>query len=341
LILLMADLVWPVLGLFAGSLLSVLLDSILFLLRLFGRELAPVLETTHLSAVLVVMTYILIVAAVWALQSRPVRRAAVIWAAVLLNVGLLLGVVNTFSTTYDKEIFVFKVPGGIGTMLSDPAAGSHDLVICGLRAGDYQVDDVILNPVLQYCGVDRLHYLFLLNADYGAIDDILRLAEARRADCIYVSPFLTHSLADALNQRSNLEAPFEIAPLTGSFAASYAPGYFPVDRGLLTDLGDCQLLIAADIDSKAIWDKGLTKPRVVVVGGQLKLTDDRLAAPAGIHLSQLVCAGVAGQPTGGYESRIIGSEEVPRGEIWDLNCLGNLKLGVIGDQIYPVFFGLD
>ena len=84
--------------------------------------------------------------------------------------------------------------------MTSPGRESGDLVVTGLREGDYALEERILLPKLRRAGMTSLSRLFLLSSDFGALDDILRLTDSIRIDSLLIAPGLEASLRDILAQ---------------------------------------------------------------------------------------------------------------------------------------------
>jgi ComEC/Rec2-related protein len=208
LILLVADLIWPLLGIFVGSLLNLVLGSVVQALQLLGGDRMPVIKTAALLpeglwGVVTVAAYLLIIGLILSLAAVRARKAILFGVIGAVNIFLLFGAVHGRQSD-QWTIHFTTVPGGVAALVSQPSGGVSDLILTGLQASEYQIDTSILGPWLAAKGVNRLHAIFVLSAEYGAIDDCLRLGAVYRADTVTFPATLRHSVADVVLPDSSL-----------------------------------------------------------------------------------------------------------------------------------------
>lgn len=202
LLLLTADLIWPLLGAFIGSWLDLLLNSVVWVLAAMGGEQIPVIKTGSLlqsefGSVLVVGSYFLIVLLALAIKHQSARRIALFAIVIYVNAGLVWSVVG--AVDHDRyQLECQAVPGGVAVLIRSGDIERADLVITGLSRRDYPLDERILDPWLEQLGVRRLKGVFIMSADYVALDDIIRFISKHRASALYVNRDLASSVADAL-----------------------------------------------------------------------------------------------------------------------------------------------
>ena len=200
--LLLCDLVWPLLGAFAGSLLDLVLRGVVGLLHLMGGEHIPVFDMglrlqTTAGLLGVVVSYILLVMLVAALYNKAWRRRLVISGAVLANAILVLSVVA--STGDDSPCLeCLSVPGGVAVISRQGDAPRADLLISSLRERNYQIDSSVIGPMLRERGIDRIGVLAVIESDYGAIDAFLRLSDDYRAERLVLGESMRPSVIDRL-----------------------------------------------------------------------------------------------------------------------------------------------
>jgi ComEC/Rec2-related protein len=201
LVLLMAHAIWPLLGLFVGSLVNRLLLAVIWVLDRFGGDHMPVIETQAVlpdSALtpLAILAYVLIVVAALAVVSPRVRRLAAILIVILINAVLLLLVIGTSRSGH--RITVHSVPGGAVAVVETLANSHADLIVLGTRGRPYPIDERIIKPML--AGVYRLDRIFLLSAEYDALEDYFQLACDLKVDTLFAAEWLRPTLAEISNR---------------------------------------------------------------------------------------------------------------------------------------------
>jgi len=202
LVLLIADLIFPLLGLMVGSLINKLLLLVVWVLDQFGGEQTPVYELSRelpeiASVALIMLAYLLIVLLALAFRNHRARRLSVFVTILTVNIGLGFFI---FSHGHEVRGWVSfcKLPGGVATVVSRDGTGEADLILTGLSGRKYPVEERILKPMLNDLSIEKLSSLFVINAEYDALDDIIRLAHLYRPDTLYVYQTLGPGFSDVL-----------------------------------------------------------------------------------------------------------------------------------------------
>jgi ComEC/Rec2-related protein len=204
LILLAADLIWPLLGSFVGSLVDFWMQGLVAVLQWFGGEGAPILHPGHLvqsSFVLpvILLAYVLLVVLTFAITSVRARKLAVMLALVVANVAAIVLLFAAFRSN-DAKAAVERVPGGVAAIIWQDDTDRPDLIITGLDRQSYSLRERIFQPMLYRHGVTRLSRLIILGADYDALEDVLQLSAASRVDTLFAGQDLQASIEDIRRQ---------------------------------------------------------------------------------------------------------------------------------------------
>ncbi|RME21510.1 MAG: ComEC/Rec2 family competence protein, partial [Candidatus Zixiibacteriota bacterium] len=204
-VLLLAHLIWPLLGLWVGSLLNPLLMLIVHLLGIFGGDRVPMFTVTEwfsrtMLLVVVLTFYLLLFVAILAMTSRRARRVFVFLSLGVANVSLVL-MLMLFGPPA-LHILSRSVPGGVAVLVHTEGKTAGDLVLTGLARKDYSLDERVLTPLLTDHGVRKLDRLIVSAADYGAIDDLLRLAERFHVGQLLIADRLRSSFTDVFRMSS-------------------------------------------------------------------------------------------------------------------------------------------
>ncbi|UCC43054.1 MAG: ComEC family competence protein [Candidatus Zixiibacteriota bacterium] len=204
---LVAHLVLPVLGAFAGSLVNQLLMLVLGALRVFGGDHVPVIQfeygwPAYLAVPVVLMSYLVIVAGSLSMRSLSARRFAIVLILLMANGAAAVGLWRSAGSPREL-LTVHQVPGGIAAIVHREGTETADLVFAGLRGKPYPIDARIIAPKLMQQGISRLNSIFVLGADFDAVDDIVRLAGSYAAAGLYVTEslgpsFYDHILSDSI-----------------------------------------------------------------------------------------------------------------------------------------------
>ncbi len=323
--LLAADLIWPIFGLMVGSIVNIWLKWVVVVLTWFGGDNIPVvdvsaLSTTKGSAAVVILIYTLLVLVGWSFSSRRARRWLVFAVLLIVNAGLITAAVGG-SNRETARVEIESVPGGVGAMVYWPGTVAPDLILTGLDARRYELDEKILLPMLQRQGEACINRLFLLSADYNALDDVLRFAQTTRAVALYVNAELRSSMED---QRRSYGYPADTSAMNywGSRDDScVAPGYYP-SGGCLSLRFDRSLIRFVNRRSDLSADPGPGASATLVIGTPWRgRPDDWIELHRGGY-DKIVCSKIAQSPGSAYSEPAREADNVPPDYLYDLSQSG-------------------
>jgi len=164
LILLIAYLILPYLGLWAGSILNLLIHATLALLRIFGSGETGLLFKQNIPGIALCVYYAFLVIISLALYSRRLRRVAVLFALLTANLILITG---GGRAEKDRCFTVLSVPGGI---VSVNRAGTTQMILSDLTLKDYSITERIIGPYLESQNIapDKI---FVLSTGYQCMKE--------------------------------------------------------------------------------------------------------------------------------------------------------------------------
>jgi len=330
--LLVIDLVIPIFSPWVGPLLEQLMRLILLAVEGFGGDHVPLLTTGQPSPVLTVVLYVLLVMIVLAVSRPRLRRWTVI--AIMTTIIAVVGVsqLKTGQNDVVREYFVFRNSGGTAVLKTEPGSPSADLIILGARAQRYPLEERILAPALTAVGADRLGWLIVCDADYAALDDLLRLATSCEADSVGLAEHLYRA---CLDQNRLVESPTDVGRLIqlGDAGVVSDDSVKLVAEGLV--IVDPPLVIKhahrPAAQSTGTVSDSLFRVTIVSVPAGLSLSEASDWLDDGVNL--IVCAKVE-QPV---------SPDIPvsgAGErLWDLRRDGTVRIQIRADSTRVVEFG--
>jgi hypothetical protein len=232
-ILLLADLIWPVLGLLVGSWLSLELNFIVDCLKFFGGENIPVVKigmaASQASLIFFVIGfYLFLILIGQSLKKKIYRRWAVISILLLLNTLLVFQVMAGLKKTR-MLAECLKVPGGIMTCIYQQKAGQGDLIITGLSRKDYSIKDRIIDPWLERRRISRINKIFVQSIEYGAIEDLLEIIRKYNIHDIYIKSNCRSSFEEVRMQSNISFKDREVVFYGGLSGLEPYKGYFLSD----------------------------------------------------------------------------------------------------------------
>lgn len=265
LFLLLADLIFPLLGAVVGSWLNVLLNLILTMVEFMGAENVPLLKIPEVSIVVILFLYAYLFFTVWSLQKRTVRKYIVLSLLVLVNVAFGGEIINSFDNETKARVTLFSVPGGVSAIIQKPKSDYADIVITGLSAKKYPIEERIIYPQLERSGITQINSLFLLSAEYGALDDILHLTEKYMVKEVYLNRYLIRSFEDVLKNGMVNPRKFELTVYSDIQADIQREGYYPSQVELLLNFVTTQIVFSDRLRPEYFQTAG-DKEKILVIG---------------------------------------------------------------------------
>jgi competence protein ComEC len=228
LFLLLLNLILPILALWFGGVLDLLFLAVLYFVDLFGNQKTVLLKVHNWTILWVTAFYFLLFLFVNTLNNKKARRILVISSIILLNLFLIDKFILSNNQTAN-QVSMFSIPGGIVSLIDYKS--SSDLIITGINNRDYKIEEKIIYPKLEELEVKNIKRLFVLSADYSAIDDLIRLISNYKIDSVYLDDGILNSFKDNL-QREVANNFINLMSL-GTFSDNISqPGIFSINDGI-------------------------------------------------------------------------------------------------------------
>lgn len=334
LVLLLADLIWPILGLLVGSVVNLLLSVILRLLHLLGGESmvvfkpAGLLPEGWLSWVTVALYVVMILIAGF-LGRKQLRKVMLITGLVALNIGLIAGVISSLHDS-GPLMEVSSVPGGVAVLVHEPGSDQGTMILSGLRMTDYAIDEKVLDPWLESRGVTRLTSVFVTVCAYGAIDDVLRLANMYHASCVYVHESLRSSFVDVVPAMSDpLTDTIPVRGYSHEIPDTVGDGIYACDLGVLVRAGDCSALISDRVVEAHFHWIPTCRRHILVIGERWQPSAADWIALHSRGTSMIICSKIAQHLPAERGADESSPDEVVPDYLYDLNRLGSVRVSLV------------
>ncbi len=328
-IVVMADLIWPVLGLFAGAIVSIILELLLRLVALFGEPSLPsfkIPEAAHSGVVVAatILIYVIIAFAAVAISSRWARRA-IVWLGVLGCLGAVL-LSLTAGSVPEETLRLTTIPGGVAAVRIQGGSNTGDLIIHGISDREYSISDRILTPWLFRLGVERIDKCFVMNAEYRSLEDIFALNDSIPVAEFHFPNATRQSVADVLSHSGK----GDIVAGVRYFSAADAPtgeqsGYYTGPTGLRLVMSKGAIWFAGELSLESLGPGGSSGPLFVVLGERIR--DFRLGG-------SLMRAGVRGVVCASIEQPNLRSGAIPTDSPTSVGPNFWIDLRAIGELVF-------
>jgi hypothetical protein len=185
----------------------------------------------------------------------------------LLLVNLALGL-QLGSAPRCDSLDVFKIPGGVCSVLKRPNSAAADMIITGVPGRSYQIDEKILAPALVALEVDKINNLVILSAEFWAIDDLLRLASKYEVEHLYVRADNKAAFTDVAGSMGvpfdSLSTVYFSGPI--KFAEPLRDGWRVGGDGAELTVGSVRIMFVDYPDQRVLERLRPRPPDVLVVG---------------------------------------------------------------------------
>jgi len=329
LVLLAADLIWPLLGSFIGSIVDLWMQGLVAVLHWMGGGNVPIIHLGRLvdspfALPAILIAYLLMMVTAIAITSVRARRLAVILAIVAANVAVAIALGATFLSA-DARVAVERVPGGVAAIVWTGNTTKPDLIITGLSRQSYPLDERVLQPMLHRHGSEKLSRLILLNADYSALKDILRLSATLGVDTVYAGRDLAASIGDIRKGMgdSTLQAPVRF--FGGQSTALEQSGYSLSQDRITWRLNGTQFDIVDQVRFNSLMSSAVQPGGTLVIGVQWYPSADDWIRLSQAGYERIICAKIEQPSESPWPDAELGLDALPD-YLYDLSRSGPVTI---------------
>jgi len=330
LLLLAADMVLPILGSFAGSLVDLWLNTVVSVLEFFGGETMPVISTSILpkstsGALIVVCLYLLLVLLVFSLTRKSARRLTV--ATIIVSANVILGAVVAASFDHRLTTLEFRsVPGGVAIIVQDQNRDNPDLILTGLSQRDYDLDKTILSPLLEELGIHQLGRVFLLSGDYDTLDDLLRMAVQSNAAGLYVDRHLYRSVTDVQINSADTLPTLDVIAISDRKIGFDQAGLYPSTGEVCVNLGHSLLVVTRELRTRHFEPVDFNGSVTLVIGTKWTPAPDDWIRLRQAGYERIICTTFEQSGDQAWPDSELNPDKTPPIYISDLSRFGSLRL---------------
>ncbi|MEW5795619.1 MAG: ComEC/Rec2 family competence protein [Candidatus Zixiibacteriota bacterium] len=330
LVLLVADLIWPLLGAWVGSLVNLWLNAVVIVLQVFGGDHMPVLGAgalfaSSLGSLIVVFIYVLLTLTVVAIVRTWARKVVVFGVLLAANAYLVAGVAASLDGD-SARLRIERIPGGLSVTLSTPEQADGDLVITNLTRTAYAADSSMLVPNLRRQNVSRLRHLVVLAADFDAMDYILRLAQRFSADTIWIARGLAGTVSDAQGFRRDIAYAGAIVPFGGRIDSTGRSGCHLGDGYVGIRVGDAQIEVVESTSLHRPSSLPEAQNRLLVISGRWTPNSEDWRRIAEARYDRIICSEIAQASGASWPDVEFDTDAVTPDFVQDLSRLGMIEI---------------
>ncbi len=195
-------LIWPLLGKLAGSLVSPILDLVVFILDMMGGENIPVIDFGSLSGeplalIGVLLIYAIILMAIISINSIRTRQLTLLATVGSVALMLVLLLFNS-SDNQRTSLRISELAGGVAVVVTYGDSPDANLILVGVRDKKYPLDSTVMVSLKQGAGIERFRTIFVNGADYGSTKEIIRMSLADSVIEIYFHEKMRSLVTDAV-----------------------------------------------------------------------------------------------------------------------------------------------
>ena len=322
-----AAVIHPFLGQVVGAFLELILNLTIGLLRWFGGEHVPMLSISprwadNYGVVVMVCFYALLILIGLAITRAWLRKAALVGFILFANVLVGLALIDSLARQ-ENQVSLHRVPGGIAAIvgLED---GRADLILTGLISRDYTIDERILQPLLDREEVGQLDQLFVIGADFNALDDILRLARSTQASRLWLDSDLRSAASDS--RFRGLTDSLELRYFGGTISSQPENGYVATRNHLTLSRSGHTFVFIPTADGLGKHSPNLTvSSGVLVVGGRLPNAPELWLKLRSAGYSRVVCPVIEQSPQFGETDPLLDPNGIVPDFAIELSKIGTVR----------------
>jgi competence protein ComEC len=199
-IVIFASLLLPLLGDFCGSLLNPIIRLTLDAISLFGSDRYNVLLNYRVTALPLLLYYIMLLIFSSAINSRKARRLSVLYLLLLLN-SFLIG--SLFKKNEETRVMVFSIPSGMASIIYPQ---HPQVILSNLPEKDYLYGEIMIEPYLANYRIKRPD-IISLSANYQNLREAFYFQSKKNVGQIYLPRSSRNSFLDmTINEKTEIDS---------------------------------------------------------------------------------------------------------------------------------------
>ncbi len=302
LVLLVADFILPLLGLFVGAFLNLLLTFTVYIVDIFGAGSMPMIKVYDWTIIGVICLYIVLFMAPFALLSKTNRRKTLIVMLVFLNIFAINQAITALNRYDYISVLCTTVPGG-NMAIVNIENNEVDLIINGIKGKSYLIDEKIIIPKLESRKIKKIDKLIVLKSDYSAIDDLLRIAERYEVNSIYLPKSLQNSFIDKIKNTVEGLLAIKLEVLQELESEDFDIGYSLYENSFSLKTTGYEITFVDKISQKNLQPFNDKLKRILIIGSSWNISLHDYLTLKDLQYEKVICSKIA-------QTNIPGNEDV-------------------------------
>lgn len=292
LVLLVADFILPLLGLFVGSFLNLLLELTVYIVEIFGAETMPLISVYDWTIMGVYGLYVVLFMLPFTLFSKMNRRRTLFIVLIFINVFVFEQTIAAFTVPNTVDVLTFSVPGG-NIAIVNPKESEVDVIINGIKAKAYAIDEKIILPKLKKEKISKINKLIVLKSDFSAIDDLLRIAVKYDVNAIYLPKEIENSFLDQIKNLKIDKLSHKLVRLQKGTTKFGDSGYRFHEKGFSLTVADYNITFIDKISPAHLKLFSNDYKEILVIGSNWNISLNDYLMLKDLQYEKIICSKIA------------------------------------------------
>ncbi len=292
LVLLVADFILPLLGLFVGSFLNLILEFTVYVVNFFGSDKMPIISVHDWTIIGVCGLYVILFMLPFAMFSKSNRRKLLFVVLLFVNIFAAKQAIASFENNNSLDLLCFNIPGG-NISIVQPENSEVDIIVNGIQGKTYRIDEKIIVPKLKQWQISKIDKLIVLKTDFSAIDDLLRIAKKYDVKEIYITNKFEHSFLDQINILAKDSLSAKLIILQNGTLQDGESGYLLQDKGLSFISLGYKIIFVDKISPVHLKTFSSSFKQILVVGSIWNISRNDFLVLKDLRYEKIICSKIA------------------------------------------------
>ncbi len=292
LVLLVADFILPLLGLFVGSFLNLIIEFTVYVVNIFGSDKMPLISVHDWTIAGVCGLYVILFMIPFAIFSKSNRRKLLFVVLLFVNLIAAKHAIAAFESSNSLDLLCFNIPGG-NISIVQPKNREVDIIVNSIQGKTYRIDEKIIIPKLKQWNIFKIDKLIVLNTDFSAIDDLLRIAKTYDVREMYITEKNEHSFLDQINNTDKDFLSTKLIILQKGTMPIGESGYLLQDDGFSVIFHGYKITFVDKISSVHLKTFSRGYKQILVLGSTWNISRNDFLVLKDLRYEKIICSKIA------------------------------------------------